>query len=65
MGLTGGTTYMAGQNVVNYQILMGAKMILWGGYLSYYYFLHQIYLLNSLIVDIFTMQMGLVLIMFL
>jgi hypothetical protein len=28
MGLTGGTTYMAGQNVVNYQILMGAKMIL-------------------------------------
>jgi len=28
MGLTGGTTYMAGQNVVNYQVLMGAKMIL-------------------------------------
>jgi hypothetical protein len=28
MGLTGGTTYMAGQKVVNYQVLMGAKMIL-------------------------------------
>ena len=28
MGLTGGTTYMAGQNVVNYQILMGAKLVL-------------------------------------
>jgi hypothetical protein len=28
MGLTGGTTYMAGQNVVNYQVLMGAKLIL-------------------------------------
>ena len=28
MGLTGGTTYMAGQKVVNYQILMGAKMVL-------------------------------------
>jgi hypothetical protein len=28
MGLTGGTTYMAGQNVINYQILMGAKLIL-------------------------------------
>jgi hypothetical protein len=39
MGLTGGTTYMAGQNVINYQILMGAKLILWGGYLLYYYFL--------------------------
>jgi hypothetical protein len=29
MGLTGGTTYMAGQNVINYQVLMGAKLILW------------------------------------
>ena len=28
IGLTGGTTYMAGQNVLNYQILMGAKMVL-------------------------------------
>jgi hypothetical protein len=28
MGLTGGTTYMAGQNVVNYQVLMGAKLVL-------------------------------------
>ena len=28
MGLTGGTTYMAGKKVVNYQVLMGAKMIL-------------------------------------
>ena len=28
MGLTGGTTYMAGQKVVNYQVLMGAKMVL-------------------------------------
>lgn len=28
MGLTGGTTYMAGQNVINYQVLMGAKLIL-------------------------------------
>jgi hypothetical protein len=28
IGLTGGTTYMAGQNVVNYQVLLGAKLIL-------------------------------------
>lgn len=28
MGLTGGTTYMAGQNVINYQVLMGAKLLL-------------------------------------
>jgi hypothetical protein len=28
MGITGGTTYMAGQNVINYQILCGAKLIL-------------------------------------
>jgi len=28
MGLTGGTTYMAGQNVINYQVLLGAKLIL-------------------------------------
>jgi hypothetical protein len=28
MGITGGTTYMAGQNVINYQVLMGAKLIL-------------------------------------
>jgi hypothetical protein len=28
LGLTGGTTYMAGQNVLNYQVLLGAKLIL-------------------------------------
>ena len=28
IGLTGGTTYMAGQNVLNYQVLCGAKLIL-------------------------------------
>jgi hypothetical protein len=28
MSLTGGTTYMVGQNVINYQILMGAKLLL-------------------------------------
>jgi hypothetical protein len=28
IGLTGGTTYMAGENVVNYQVLLGAKLIL-------------------------------------
>jgi hypothetical protein len=28
IGLTGGTTYVAGQNVVNYQVLIGAKLIL-------------------------------------
>lgn len=27
-GLTGGGTYMAGQNVLNYQVLLGAKLIL-------------------------------------
>ena len=27
-GLTGGGTYIAGQNILNYQVLMGAKMIL-------------------------------------
>ena len=28
IGLTGGTTYMAGENVINYQVLLGAKLIL-------------------------------------
>ena len=28
IGLTGGTTYMAGQNIINYQVLLGAKLIL-------------------------------------
>ena len=28
LGLTGGTTYMAGQNIINYQVLLGAKLIL-------------------------------------
>ena len=28
LGLTGGTTYIATQNVINYQILLGAKLIL-------------------------------------
>ena len=28
LGLTGGTTYIASQNVINYQILLGAKLIL-------------------------------------
>jgi len=28
MGLTGGGTYLAGQNVLNYQVLLGAKLIL-------------------------------------
>ena len=28
LGLTGGTTYVAGQNVLNYQVLLGAKLIL-------------------------------------
>ena len=28
MGITGGGTYQAGQNVLNYQVLMGAKLIL-------------------------------------
>ena len=28
VGLTGGTTYMAGQNIINYQVLLGAKLIL-------------------------------------
>ena len=28
MGITGGGTYLAGQNVLNYQVLMGAKLIL-------------------------------------
>jgi hypothetical protein len=27
-GLTGGGTYIAGQNILNYQVLMGAKLIL-------------------------------------
>jgi hypothetical protein len=27
-GLTGGGTYIAGQNVLNYQVLLGAKLIL-------------------------------------
>jgi hypothetical protein len=27
IGLTGGTTYMAGENVINYQVLLGAKLI--------------------------------------
>ena len=26
IGLTGGGTYIAGQNVLNYQVLMGAKL---------------------------------------
>jgi hypothetical protein len=29
--LTAGGTYIAGQDILNYQILMGAKLILWGG----------------------------------
>jgi hypothetical protein len=37
MGLTGGTTYMAGQNIINYQVLIGAKLILWGIYYLYYF----------------------------
>lgn len=28
MGITGGGTYLAGQNVLNYQVLLGAKLIL-------------------------------------
>lgn len=28
MGITGGGTYLAGQNILNYQVLMGAKLIL-------------------------------------
>jgi hypothetical protein len=28
LGLTGGGTYLAGQNILNYQVLLGAKLIL-------------------------------------
>ena len=28
IGLTGGGTYIAGQNILNYQILMGGKLLL-------------------------------------
>jgi hypothetical protein len=38
LGLTGGTTYIASQNVINYQILLGAKLILWDIYYLYYCF---------------------------
>ena len=31
IGLTGGGTYIAGQDILNFQILMGAKLKIWGG----------------------------------
>jgi len=31
-GLTGGGTYLAGANVLNYQVLLGSKLILWETY---------------------------------
>jgi hypothetical protein len=39
MGLTAGGTYVAKQDILNFQILLGAKLLLWGGLLLYYYFL--------------------------
>jgi len=32
VGLTGGGTYLAGANVLNYQVLLGSKLILWETY---------------------------------
>jgi hypothetical protein len=31
MGLTAGGTYVAGQDILNFQILMGAKLKIWDG----------------------------------
>jgi hypothetical protein len=28
LGITGGGTYIAGQNILNYQMLLGAKLLL-------------------------------------